>query len=86
MRRAAKVDRNQAEIVEALRAIGASVYVIKEPVDLMVGFRKKTVALEVKNGPSWRLTPQQEKFFHGFEGEAYLVENVHQALEAVRGK
>lgn len=83
--RARKVDRNQAEIVQALRAIGASVHVIEEPVDLMVGWRKRTIALEVKNG-NWRLTPQQEKFFRDYEGEAYLVENVNQALMAVTGK
>lgn len=49
MRRAAKVDRNQGEIVEALRAAGASVWVIGLPVDLLVGKNGVTALVEVKS-------------------------------------
>lgn len=52
MRRAARVDANQTQIVEALRAAGASVEVIGRPVDLLVGFRGRTILLEVKNPDS----------------------------------
>ena len=48
MRRAARVDANQAEIVEAMRAAGASVWVIGLPVDLLVGKNKRTALVEVK--------------------------------------
>lgn len=90
MRRAAKVDSNQRAIKKALEAIGCSVYYIKEPVDLLVGCRRKgirtTIALEVKNPEaSPRLTSQQKEFFASFHGEAYIVEDVGQALKAVLG-
>ena len=83
MRRAARVDATQKEIVKALRDIGCTVYIIQEPVDLMVGYRSRTLCLEVKTPGAWKLTPQQQLFFATFRGEAYIVENVDQALEAV---
>lgn len=48
LRRAARTDANQSEIVAALRAIGASVWVIGLPLDLLVGYRGATALLEVK--------------------------------------
>lgn len=67
MRRAAKIDANQPEIVSALRAVGATVVTLaavgKGVPDLLVGFRQSTYLLEVKDGkkpPSERqLTPDQ---------------------------
>lgn len=67
MRRAAKIDRNQPEIVSALRKVGATVVTLaavgKGVPDLLVGFRQSTYLLEVKDGqkpPSDRqLTPDQ---------------------------
>lgn len=82
MRRAARIDSNQRQIVSALRQIGASVYYIKEPVDLAVGFRKRTVLLEVKSDGG-RLTKSQAEFFQTYSGEAYIVQDVGQALKAV---
>lgn len=52
MRRAARVDENQAAIVEALRAAGASVLSIGQPVDLLVGHRGVTLIMECKNPKS----------------------------------
>lgn len=48
MRHAARVDANQAEIVAALRAAGASVWIIGLPVDLLVGYAGETLPVEVK--------------------------------------
>ena len=80
-------DSNQAEIVKALRAIGCSVDIIEEPVDLLVGLRKRTVAMEVKNPEKdWELTTKQKKFFAEFNGEAYIVENEGEALRAMLRK
>lgn len=87
MRKAAKIDANQPAIVQALRAIGCSVHYIKEPVDLLVGLRKRTVAMEIKNPKAnWRLKPSQKKFFAEFNGEAYVVEDEGQAIRAMLGK
>lgn len=68
MRRAARVDNNQAAVVSALRAAGAYVWIIGLPVDLLVGYKGYTVLMEVKDGPRKRLTPLQEAFFAKWEG------------------
>jgi hypothetical protein len=47
-RYAARVDANQAEIVAAMRAAGACVWIIGLPVDLLVGCAGKTALVEVK--------------------------------------
>lgn len=86
MRKAARTDASQRAIVKALRAIGASVYYIKEPVDLACGFRGRTVLLECKNPGAYKLTRQQEEFFQTYAGEAYIVQDMQQALKAVMGK
>lgn len=52
MRRAARVDENQQAIVSALRAAGASVYLIGLPCDALVGFRGVTAIFEFKNPES----------------------------------
>ena len=68
MRYAARVDANQDQIVSALRAAGAYVWVIGRPVDLLVGFKGHTFLVEVKNGPKRRLTALQADFFENWSG------------------
>lgn len=82
MRRAAKADKSQRSIVSALRGIGAYVTYIKQPVDLLVGFKGRTLLLEVKE-PGGFLTARQREFFATFRGEAYIVHGVEDALQAV---
>jgi hypothetical protein len=48
MRYAAKVDENQALIVDALRKAGATVWIIGLPVDLLIGCNGVTALAEVK--------------------------------------
>ena len=92
MRRAAKVDRNQSEIVQALRSVGASVYSLAAVgdgiPDLLIGFRRSTYLLEVKDGkkkPSAReLTPDQVRFHsEWFGGACVVVNSVPEALAAI---
>ena len=91
MRRAAKTDANQAEIVAALRAIGATVQPLHSVgggcPDLAVGWRGMTSLLEIKDGakpPSARkLTPDQVKWHAEWAGHVAVVETVEQAIEAV---
>lgn len=85
MRRAAKVDIAQPEIVAALRAAGCSVLFIGKPVDLAVGRAGLTYFLEVKSGESKRhdLTPSQMDFFRDWRGHAVVVCSVDEALRAV---
>ena len=68
IRRAARVDANQAQIVSALRTAGAYVWIIGLPVDLLVGYKGHTFLVEVKNGPRKRLTALQEDFFNNWSG------------------
>ena len=92
MRRAAKTDRNQSEIVAALRKVGATVQslaAVGDGVpDLLVGFRRVTYLLEVKDGkrpPSAReLTPDQVQWHtNWFGGQCVVVTSAAEALAAL---
>lgn len=50
MRRAAKRDNSEPEIVTALTQCGFSVYRLDRPCDLLVGFRGRTFLVECKTG------------------------------------
>lgn len=89
MRRAAKIDRNQPEIVSALRKVGATVVslaAVGDGVpDLAVGFRRQTFFLECKDGslpPCERqLTPDQIRFHVEWNGgPCTVVNSVDEAL------
>jgi hypothetical protein len=68
MRYAARVDANQDQIVSALRAAGAFVWIIGLPVDLLVGFKNHTFLVEVKTTSKKRLTKLQADFFENWTG------------------
>lgn len=92
MRRAARVDANQDQIVSALRACGATVRVVTQGdglPDLLVGYRGYTILMEVKDGrkpPSARkLTEEEEKFFMNWTGGMLaIVNSVDEALELLK--
>jgi hypothetical protein len=89
VRRAAKVDANQAAIVEALRACGASVQSLaavgKGVPDLLVGLRTRNYLIEVKDGskpPSARkLTPDQVQWHTKWAGQVLTVTSPDDALK-----
>lgn len=89
MRRAARVDANQVEIVTAMRAVGAVVRVITQGdglPDLLVGYRNHTVLMELKDGAKpaskRRLTEAEQKFFDEWRGgRLEIVTSVDQALD-----
>lgn len=95
MRRAAKIDRNQPAIVQALRDIGTSVQSLgavgKGCPDLLC-FREPVgyTLLEVKDGdkvPSQRkLNADQVKFHAEWKGPIHVVESVNDAIRAVTGQ
>jgi hypothetical protein len=68
LRYAARVDANQAQIVSALRAAGAYVWILGLPVDLLVGYNNHTYLVEIKDGPGKRLTKLQQDFFANWIG------------------
>jgi hypothetical protein len=68
MRYAARVDANQDQIVVALRAAGAYVWIIGLPVDLLVGYKGHTFLVEIKTNAKKRLTALQRDFFKSWGG------------------
>jgi len=68
MRHAKRVDANQDQIVIALRAAGANVWIISLPVDLLVGYKGHTFLVEIKTTARKRLTPLQRDFFESWGG------------------
>jgi hypothetical protein len=92
MRRAAKVDRNQAEIVRALRQAGASVQPLhmvgQGCPDLLVGFQGRNMIFEIKDGiQPWskqQLT-DDERVWHGcWVGDVHIIRSVQEALQALK--
>ena len=85
MRRAARVDANQEQIVSALRAAGAYVWIIGLPVDLAVGHAGKTALVEVKRDVKAKFTPLQEDFFKNWTGGTLArVDNAEAALRLLK--
>jgi hypothetical protein len=91
LRRAARVDENQALIVSALRSAGASVWIIGLPVDLVVCVGGHTVLCEVKGLTGKRepkaraYTPLQQAFMADWRGGAVsTLTDVDSALALVR--
>lgn len=94
MRRAAKVDSNQKEIVESLRRHGATVLIVsqlKNCFDILVGYNGVNFIMEIKDGklpPSKkRLTTGELEFKNKWKGgNYYVVESVEQAIEIINSK
>ena len=91
MRKYGKKDDNQAEIVEALKKHGCTVFdtsaVGNGFPDLAVGIHDKTILLEIKRPKAkgqkeGEKTPAQERFFAEWRGEAHVVQTVDEALQA----
>ncbi len=91
MRRAARRDANEQDIVKAMRAEGAYVKVINDEglFDLLVSYRGDTLMIEVKDGakpPSARrLTDAEQKFHDEWPGaDLYIVNSVEEAIALLR--
>ncbi len=83
-RRTHRSDHNQKQIVAALRKIGARVYIIDRPVDLLVEYRERWIVLEVKQ-ENGRLSKGQKDFFAMTQAPAAVVKSAEQAIEYVTG-
>lgn len=84
MRRAARVDQNQEQIVSALRAAGAYVWIISLPVDLLVGYQGHTFLVEIKSTSKKRFTGLQADFFEKWSGSTLCrVDSPEAALRMI---
>ena len=61
-RRTGTPDANEAAIISELQARGATVLVLDQPVDLVVGYRGRWVLVEIKAGPKARIKKTQTEF------------------------
>lgn len=94
MRRAAKVDGNQAEIVEALRGIDGCIVQLLSAVgqgvpDLLVGYRGFNFLFECKDEtqPNHRheLTPDQQEWHAKWTGQVQKVFTVSEIISTMTG-
>lgn len=86
MRRAAKVDANQARIVQALRNVGVRVLHLHQlgngiP-DVLACFRGRNVLLEIKQ-PGEQINKLQAEFMATWDGEIHVVRSEAEAIGAV---
>lgn len=72
-------DANQQEIIDFARSVGATVDVIGEPVDLLVGWHGRNLLWEVKSDPKAKLRPSQSEFFATWRGRVARIECVQDA-------
>lgn len=91
MRRAARVDGNQASIVKDLRTYGATVqhlHTIGEGCpDILVGWRRRNYLFEVKDPgkiPSKRVLTKDEEIWHAeWRGQINTIETFDDALAII---
>jgi hypothetical protein len=82
------VDKNQSEIVNNLRKIGASVWIVNGILDIVVGFQHKTYIFEIKNPTANNpdLQDSQIKFIEEWKGSpVYIIETFEDALQIING-
>ena len=91
MRTAARVDRNQPEIVKEFRRLGFSVLLIhqlKNCCDIIISRDKFTAVIEIKDNakpPSQRkLTTGEQEFKDNWKGRYYLCESIEDVHEIDR--
>lgn len=87
-RYAARIDANQADIVKALRGVGATVWSAaalgNDFPDLIVGFNGENVLMEVKNPERGKRAAEQHDDWHArWSGRVVVVWTVDEALEAI---
>jgi hypothetical protein len=94
MRRAARVDENQAEIVEALRGIPGLTVLLLSSVgggcpDVLVGYRGANFLFEIKNPKKPKadqaLTPDQVTFHGAWTGQVQKVFSLKEIITPLTG-
>ncbi len=86
-----KVDKNQKEIVAALRKMGCSVEHLHKVghgcPDILVGYHRMNLLLEIKDGAkvksAQKLTPDQVEWHEQWRGRVEVVRDINEALWAV---
>ena len=84
-----KVDKNQKDVVKALRDYGADVFLLHTVgggiPDLLVCYNDETILMEVKDGADKKLTPQQITLFANWKGgPLHRVNSVQDSIEVLK--
>jgi Holliday junction resolvase len=84
-----KVDKNQKDVVKALRDYGATVFLLHTVgggiPDLMCCYADQTILMEVKDGADKKLTPQQIILFANWQGgPLHRVNSVQEAVDVLK--
>lgn len=86
MRRAAKVDKNQAAITAALRAAGASVQLLHSQghgcPDALIGYRGRNYLLEFKRAKG-KTNALQDQWILGWRGQIAVAHTEDEALHTI---
>ena len=88
----ARVDKNQKEIVAALRKVGAKVkhvYMVKNLFDILVYYEGKTYNVEIKDGLKSKLTPGETQCKEDLESvnvKYWVIRSVEDALKMIEIK
>lgn len=78
-----RTDGNQAAIVKFARAVGATVDIIGEPVDLLVGWKGRNLLWEVKPDKKAKLRDSQTEFFATWRGAVERINSVDDAARSL---
>ena len=90
--RNAKVDKNQPEIVKALRAAGAVVkhtHQLKKLFDILVYFKGQTYNVEIKTDHKKKLTPGELECKTDLESvgvKYWIITSIDEAIQMINGK
>ena len=85
----ARVDKNQKEIVAALRDVGAKVkhvYMVKNLFDILVYYKGITYNVEIKDGLKSKLTEGELKCKEDLESvdvKYYVIRSIDEALKMI---
>jgi hypothetical protein len=82
-RYAARTDSTQADIIKALTKVGAKVWKIKWPVDLLVTFKGLLYGVECKRDDKAKLTKDQQEFFRHCGAMAVRANTPEEALRGI---
>jgi len=84
-RKAPKRDSAERDIIQTLRAIGATVAQLddKDIPDLLVGWRSQNYLMEVKSGKYGKLSEGQQQWHAEWNGQVAVVKSAQEALEVL---
>ena len=82
-RYAARTDSTQAAIIKALEKVGATVWKIKWPVDLLVFYMGLLYGVECKRDDKAKLTKDQQEFFRVSGAMAVRASTDEEALRGI---